>query len=209
VSIQQPQSTDSLASPDHAKSHRVIANDDAAPDQSLTVNAAGQVSMTSISTATQKASGIHRSLSITYISGTGTAGADNTAQTIKTLVLPANTLTQVGDRMRTRAYYQATAGPNITGAVKVGPAAAEVLIGDLAVIGTGLAVVESWLHYIDNTHANIIENESGALGGLSAANAAGYTWNASQNIIFTQNAVVGQHLNLLALIVDVFPKGIV
>ena len=41
--IQQPQSTDTLNSPDHAKSHRVFANDDKAPDESIVIDADGNV----------------------------------------------------------------------------------------------------------------------------------------------------------------------
>ena len=40
MAIQQPQSTDLLSSPDHAKSHRVIAIDSAATDESFYVDSA-------------------------------------------------------------------------------------------------------------------------------------------------------------------------
>lgn len=55
---------------------------------------------------------------------------------------------------------------------------------------------------------NIIENEAGALGALSAANVAGFTWNASQAIIFTQSNAANNHAVLFAMIVDVYPKGV-
>ena len=152
--------------------------------------------------------GVHRSLPITYISGTGTAGADNTAQTVKTLVLPANTLMTVGDRLRISAYWRGDTGVVITGSVKVGPAASEVLVGDVTDAGgTAIMLTEAWLHYIDNTHANIIEHEPGGLGTLSAANVSGFTWNAAQNILFTQDAAVGNHCVLFALTVDKFLKA--
>lgn len=155
-----------------------------------------------------KIGGGHQSLSITYISGVGTAGADNTAQTVKTLVLPANTLTQVGDRMRTRCYWTGDNGLPVTGSIKIGPAASEVLVSHTTDVGSAtLQLNEAWLHYIDNTHANIIENEAGALGALSAVNVSGFTWNAPQNIIFTQDQVANNHCVLFALIVDIFPKG--
>jgi len=48
--------------------------------------------------------GIHLSHASTYISGTGTAGVDNTAQTVLGTTLPADTLSQVGDRIRIRVY---------------------------------------------------------------------------------------------------------
>lgn len=159
--------------------------------------------------ASLKLSGIHASTPITYISGTGTAGVDNTAQTVKGITLAANTLTQVGDRMRIRAYWSGDTGSPVTGSTKIGPSGSEVLVSNTTDGGAAtLQINEAWLHYIDNTHANIIENESGALGALSAPNVAGFTWNASQSIIFTQDAISNNHTIIYALIVDVFPKGV-
>ena len=43
MSIQQPQATDKLNNPSHALSHRVFANDDAAPDEAIVVDANGNV----------------------------------------------------------------------------------------------------------------------------------------------------------------------
>ena len=43
MAIQQPTSSNTLNSPDHSLSHRVFANDDAAPVQSLTVDSNGNV----------------------------------------------------------------------------------------------------------------------------------------------------------------------
>lgn len=149
--------------------------------------------------------GQHRSSSITYISGTGTAGTVNTAMTLLTVVLPADTLTVVGDRMRIRTYFNATAGATIVGETDINavPVAHTTHAG-----GASLNLTECWLHYIDATHANIIEQEVGALGALSAANVAGFNWAAAQDIIFTQTAVAAKAITLFALIVDVFPLGV-
>jgi len=43
MAIQQPLSTDPLSAPDHALSHRVFANDSAAPNESIVVDSTGQV----------------------------------------------------------------------------------------------------------------------------------------------------------------------
>lgn len=151
----------------------------------------------------------HRAISITYISGTGTAGTDGTAMTVHTIVLPANTLIQVGDRLRVRAIWKGDTGGPITGTVKLGPSGSEVSISDITDGGaTSLQLNEAWLHYIDNTHANIIESEAGALGGLSAVNVAGFDWDSNQNIIFTQDNIADNRCILFALIVDKFPKGV-
>lgn len=162
-----------------------------------------------IAQSTLKASGVHKSTDITYISGTGTAGADNTAQTVKSLALAANSLTQVGDRIRIRSYWTGTTGNPITGTTKLGPAGSEVTVSDTTDGGAAtLQLNEAWIHYIDNTHANIIENEAGALGAVSNVNVAGFTWNAAQNIIITQNQIVNNHIVVYALIADIFPKGV-
>ena len=143
--------------------------------------------------------------STTYVSGTGTAGVDNTAQTILTRVFNANIMSQLGDRIRVRAYYQATGGSAIIGTIKING----VTVTSLSASATNLQVVEAWLHYIDNTHANIIENVNGGLGSTSAINVAGFSWDTIQNVIFTQNQVTNQHLVIYFLAVDFFPKGII
>ena len=82
-----------------------------------------------------------------YISGTGTAGADNTAQTVKALTLPANYLRQLGDRLWMRAYWRGDTGGPITGTVSLGPSGSEVAISNTTDVGTTtLQVNESWLH---------------------------------------------------------------
>jgi len=45
MAIQQPASDDKLNSPDHALSHRVFANDDSAPVQSVVVDSDGVASI--------------------------------------------------------------------------------------------------------------------------------------------------------------------
>jgi hypothetical protein len=43
MAIQQPTSTDLLSSPDHSLSHRVFANDNAAPVQSIVADSNGNI----------------------------------------------------------------------------------------------------------------------------------------------------------------------
>lgn len=149
--------------------------------------------------------GTHRSSSATLISGVGIHGTDATVMTISTRTLPANTIYQVGDRIRVRAYWIGDTGNAVTLTIKING----TLIGHTT-DSTGapdFQVNESWLHYVDATHANIIEVESGALGPVSAANVAGFNWAASQNLTAEQDSVFNNHAILYALIVDVFPKG--
>lgn len=152
---------------------------------------------------------MHRSTPSTYISGTGTAGADNTAQTVKSVSLAANTMTQVGDRLRVRVFWRGDTGTPITATLKVGPSGAEVTVASgTDAGGVSLFEAEAWLHYIDNTHANVIE--TGAIPATrpnSAANVAGFTWDAAQVILVAQDAIANNHVVVYAIIVDLMPKG--
>jgi hypothetical protein len=155
--------------------------------------------------ATLVAAGVHLSFSTTYISGTGTAGVDNTAQTVKTAVIVGGTLAQVGDRLRVRAYWTGTSGSPVTGTTKVnGVTVAATQDGG----GATLQITEAWIHYIDATHANIIAMAGGGLDtSIAAANVAGFDWANAQNCIIAQNQVSNNHIVVYALIIDVFPKG--
>ncbi len=141
----------------------------------------------------------------TYVSGTGTAGTDNTAMTVLARTLAANIMAELGDRVRIRGYFQATGGAPCVGTIKLNT----VEVASISVVSTNFQAIECWLHYIDATHANIIEQHPDGLGALSAANVAGFTWTAAQSLIFTQDAVPGQHLTIYFLAVDFFPKGII
>jgi hypothetical protein len=155
------------------------------------------------------AGGVHLSHAATHITGAGVAGIDNTAMVVMTHVVPANTLTQVGDRLRVRSYWSGDTGNPVTGTAKLGPPGAEVTISHTTDAGGAtLQLNEAWLHYIDDTHANIIEDEAGGLGILSAPNVAGFSWSTDQNVLIAQDAIVNNHIIVYAVIVDIFPKGV-
>ena len=146
------------------------------------------------------------SLANTYISGSGTAGTDNTAQTVKTVVLPAGILHEVGDRIRIRVYFIGDTGGNITMTNTVnGVTIASATDGG----GATWFMTETWLHYIDATHANIAEmGATPATGSNSAANVAGFDWTSAQNVDTDQDQVAGNHIVVFAIFMEVFPKGI-
>lgn len=149
--------------------------------------------------------GLHRSSSVTLISGVGVAGTDNTAMVLSTKTIVANTLHELGARIRVRAYWAGSTGTAVTLTLKLNG----VTVGTTTDSGAAdLQINETWLHYIDATHANIIENEGGALGNLSAPNVAGFNWAADQLLTAEQNQIGNNHCVLHALIVDIFPKGI-
>lgn len=158
-----------------------------------------------------KAAGISYGLSTNYISGTGTAGADNTAQTVKTIVIAANTLTQVGDAIRIQMIYRPDTGGAITTTMTVnGVTVATVASGASA----PLMVMETWLSYIDSTHANILTNRtqsnaSFATDATSAVNVASFAWASDQDVDVDQTAVSDNHIVVFSIVVTVFPKGVV
>jgi len=159
--------------------------------------------------AMMKAVGMVYTHGNTYVSGTGTAGSDNTAQDVKTVVLPANTLTQVGDRVRIRAYFKGDTGSPITATVKLNGV---TISHSTDTGGTTVFIDEAYIHYIDATHGNIIEQEPtgtpNEAGALSAVNVAGFDWANNQNIVVSQDAVINNHIVVFCIFIDIFPKGI-
>ena len=147
----------------------------------------------------------HRSSPFTFASPNGVAGADGAAAALATIVIPANTLTKIGDRLRIYAYFQASGAGPITAALKLGPPGAEVTIGDLIVSNSALALIQCGVLYTAQRRAHVIEEEAGAVGASSGVNVQGFMWTSDSNLIFTQSQVVGQHLTLYSLIVDIFP----
>lgn len=145
-------------------------------------------------------------LSTNYADGTGTAGADGTAQDVKTIVVPANTLQTVGDRIRIRCHFRGDTGTAITATVKLNG------VTIAAATDAGAAsyfVTETYLHYIDATHANILETGAyPATGANTAPNVAGFDWTAAQNLVVSQNNIANNHIVVIFLAGDVFPKGV-
>ena len=162
-----------------------------------------------ISGVIAKTLGFHHSKACTYISSTGTAGVDNTAQTVKTVTLPANSLTQLGDRVRLRVFWAGDTGGIITATTTVNTV---TVTHTSDVGGADIFMNETWLHYIDNTHANIVEHDhttTSGLGAVSAVNVAGFDWDSAQDIDVDQDAVLVNHIIVYAVIVDVMPKGVI
>lgn len=150
-------------------------------------------------------SGVVSPLASNYASGTGTAGTDNTAQTVLSITIPANALHEVGDRIRLRAYWTGDTGTAITGNLVIGAATISSTT-DLG--GATLQIDDVWLHYIDNTHANVIAMSGGALDlAISAVNQAGFDWAADTTVNFKQTAALGNHCTVYLFAGDVFPLG--
>ena len=145
-------------------------------------------------------------LANTYISGSGTAGSDNTAETVKTVVVPANTLTEVGDRLRVRVYFRGDTGAAVTMTATLNTV---TIASQADGGGTTWFMTETWLHYIDSTHANIAETGAGAELASSAANSAGFDWTSAQDMDCDQDQISGNHIVVYAIFLDVYPKGLI
>lgn len=163
-----------------------------------------------IGATTLKAASIPFPLSTNYRSATGTAGVDNTAQTVKSISIPANTLTQLGDSIILTSVFRPDTGTALTPAVTVNG----VNVGSTT-SGTAAAYqsFEIMLEYIDATHANIITlriNSNGAKSQdpVTAPNVAGFDWTSAQNFSTDQNAISDNHLVVISMTGLVIPKPV-
>ena len=145
-----------------------------------------------------------KTLITNFVSGTGTAGVDNTAQDIVTILLLANTMKQNGDRIRIRSYWKGDTGSAVTSTLVLNG----VTLATTADSGAAtFQVNEAWLHYIDNTHANIISMAGGALDtSISNNNVSGFDFDSDQNVTLSQNGVSNNHAIVFFLAGDIFPR---
>lgn len=151
--------------------------------------------------------GIQYALSCTYISGTGTAGTDNVAGTVKSVTIPANVLTQVGDRIRLRTYWKGDTGSPVTATAALNGVE---LATSQDVGAANFFVTENYLHYTSGTSANIIESGAyPATGTHSNNNVGGFAWASTQAFALMQNQVVDNHIVVYCMFVDALPKGVV
>jgi hypothetical protein len=166
-----------------------------------------------IGATTLKAAGIPFALSTNYIDGTGTAGADNTAQTVKTIAIPANTLSQIGDQLSVQVYFRPDTGTALSATITING----VTTGTITTQTDALPVwAEIRLSYIDSTHANVrtiyrVPSGAIALDVVSAGvgfNTAGFDWTASQDIDVDQNAISNNHLVVYEIVGTAYPKGV-
>lgn len=145
-------------------------------------------------------SGTHRNLSISFVAplSTPTAGTDNTAMTVKSITLPANTCVRLGDRLRITAIIDGTDGGAIQGVLKLNG----VTLSSGYVNTTGSEIkLEAYVDYVDSTHATIQD----MIAGTITVESAGFDWTAGQAVLISQEAIGSQHINVYSLIVDFMP----
>lgn len=144
-------------------------------------------------------------LSTNYISGSGIAGIDNTAQIVQSITIPANTLTQLGDRCRIKVFWAGTTGTPVTGTTKLNG----ITVNAIADAGAATwKLSECWVHYIDATHGNIVSLANGILDTtISLPNVSGLNWGIDQLISVSQDAISNNHIIVYCIIVDIYPKG--
>jgi len=141
----------------------------------------------------------HRNLPITYVAGFGTptSGTDNTAMFVKSLALPANTLTRVGDRIHIMCSYKATTGGIIEGDLTLNG----VALSSVFVNNADLVRMEVYLEYVNSTTANIID----LISSNTAVQVGSFDFTASQDLVIAQTAVASQHIDIYSLTVDFLP----
>lgn len=147
-----------------------------------------------------KAAGICYNMLNGYVDGTGTAGVDNTAQTVKTIVVPANTLTQVGDWLELRVTWRPDTGTALT---FTGTLNGVTLATGTSATGAVILTSSITLYYVDSTHANVVP---GANNGT--ANLAGLDWTAAQDFDWDQNLIANNHIVVYSIVSTVCPKGV-
>ena len=135
---------------------------------------------------------------ISYVDATGTAGTDNTAQTVKSITLAADSCTAVGRGIRIRVVYTTT-GTTVRLTLK--------LNGQTVKLATALAASEVGsfevvVHYTAAT-TGLVSGTANAANTASTVGAAltSLDWTATQAILVSQDAVVGEHavVNVLAV----------
>jgi hypothetical protein len=164
-----------------------------------------------IGATTLKAAGIPFALSTNYIDATGTAGVDNTAQTVKSINIDADMLTQVGDRIHLAILYRPDTGTAMNPTVTVNG----VTVASVTTTSTDalFATIDVWLSYIDATHANVKAFWRAASGAVaqevtnSGANIASFAWGSAQAVNVVQNAIANNHLVVHEIVGIVYPKA--
>lgn len=149
------------------------------------------------------ASGV--SIAESYVSGTGTAGSAGVAGAVKSVTIPANSLSGVGQALRI-TYLCA---PNDAAGTL-----SYFLTLNGVTIGSSLAFPTNtngqWgtvtIYYVDSTHANSIGEGTNASGNLSRAsggiNTAGFDWTSAQTLSAAQTSVGGKLMTVYLLYVE-------
>lgn len=160
-----------------------------------------------MNTTLARSLGCQFSLSCSYVSGTGTAGTNNVAGTVKSITLPANILTQVGDRLRLRTYWKGDTGGPVTATAALNG----VDIATSQDVGAAsFFVTENYIHYTSGTSANIIEGGVyPATGTHSNNNVGGFAWASTQSFAVMQNQIADNRVIVYCMFADVLPKGVV
>ena len=145
---------------------------------------------------------------LSYVSSIGVSGNPDTNMVVVGRSFPPELTQQIGNRIRIRAFMRSSGGAPIVGTVKFGQIGSEVSVGEHNFIGASqFGLLESWIHYIDNSHANIIEQKP-ALGDFTAINVAGFSWDSIQSLIVTQSASPGSFITVYGLFIDLLPAGV-
>lgn len=142
---------------------------------------------------------------VSYISGTGTAGTDNTAQTVKSITLPAGALNKVGQGIRIRVFYEISAATAIVVALTLNG----VTIDTKSTAVTSPERFQADVMYVDGTHANFSGDfDTGGIGtdvwtvGAIGINAGSFAFASDQVLAVTQTKVAATHVTVYEIRVE-------
>lgn len=143
---------------------------------------------------------------VAYVSGSGTAGSPATAQTVKSAVVKANTLTTLGQTLRIRISFGSSSGSNIQALTTLNGVglytSAIATAANYSAPSNGF--FEAELAYLDSTHANLrslLWNASLA-STMHNFNISGFNWAADQTLAFAQNAVSSTALTVYTILCE-------
>lgn len=138
-----------------------------------------------------------------YVSATGTAGTDNTSQTVKSITLKANSLNAVGRGIRVRAIATSSSAS----ALQISLTLNSVGLITASISASGKQVIiDTVIYYIDATHINV-HSFSAINGTVSAdanntSNLGGFVLTSDQTLAVTQNNVAATHATVFSLFVE-------
>lgn len=168
-----------------------------------TTPAAGKFSALDVITASEDLSVWGLDTTSAYIDGTGTAGANNTAQTVKSITLKGGKLDKVGRKVRFHFMVQ----HNGTSAIVITLVLNGVTIGTITTSTTNnqMMLICYEVSYLDATHSNILPRYIGPNSGAAAAatdgaaNTAGFAHGSDQTVAIAQSAVASNHITVFEL----------
>ena len=140
-----------------------------------------------------------------YVSATGTAGADNTAQIVKQITLKANSLNALMRCVRIRARIVSSSGSNIAPAIYFGTAGTtgDLLLGAANASNfSGGTLLEYFVYYVTATTLHADANASSFASGFVTNGTTNINFAADMKISVTQSQTAATHITVYSILVE-------